>query len=359
MIGSTTAIIDTQAIQHNLQVLRERVPTSKIAAVVKADGYGHGLLTVANALTTASQPADMLAVSTVEEALRLRNNGVVGPVLVLEGFHSNDELVAIQKQHLTPVVYAGHQMDLLNSKTSSLLQHAWLKIDTGMHRLGFAPQDAQGLYHRLQQRVQQPVVLMTHLANAESPRIDNEIQIQAFDQIASSLQAPHSIANSAATWCLPQARRDWVRPGIMLYGVSPFSGSIGSDHQLKPAMYLRSKLIALRDCKPGDLIGYGSRYRCQKNTRIGVVAIGYGDGYPRHVPDGTPVWVAGQQCGIAGMPSMDMLTIALPEDSNANIGDEVELWGRHIAVETIAAAAGTIAYELVCQVQARVHFEAI
>lgn len=359
MSRSTIAIINTQAIQHNLQVLRERAPTSKVAAVVKADGYGHGLLTVAKALNEANQPADMLAVATVEEALRLRNNGIVGPVLVLEGFHSNDELVAIQKHQLTPVVYAGHQMDLLSSKLSSLLPHAWLKIDTGMHRLGFDLQDAQALYGRLQQQVQQPVVLMTHLANAESSRIDNQMQIQAFDEIASSLQAPHSIANSAAVWSLPQAQRDWVRPGIMLYGVSPFSGSIGADYKLKPAMYLRSELIALRDCKAGDLVGYGSRYRCQKNTRIGVVAIGYGDGYPRHVPDGTPVWVAGQQSSIAGMPSMDMLTIALPEDSQANIGDEVELWGKHIAVETVAAAAGTIAYELVCQVQARVHFKAV
>lgn len=359
MSRSTTATINTQAIQHNLQVLRQRAPDSKVAAVVKADGYGHGLLAVAKALRTGVNPADMLAVATVEEALRLRNSGFVSPLLVLEGFHSRDELRVLGQQHLTPVIHAGHQLNILRSDSAVHLEHAWFKVDSGMHRLGFDPQDVGSLYRQLQQQVHQPAVLMTHLANAELEHDGNQMQVQVFDDAVKDLAGAHSIANSAAAWALPDTRREWIRPGIMLYGISPFADRTGTGLGLKPAMCLSSELIGIRECKADDSVGYGSRYRCQQDTRIGVVAIGYGDGYPRHAIDGTPVWVAGQQAGIAGMPSMDMLTIALPEDSTANVGDAVELWGEHVAVETVAEAARTIAYELVCQVKARVHFEVI
>lgn len=360
MSRSTTARIDTNAIRHNLRVLRQRASGSKVAAVIKADGYGHGLLVVAEALAVDSASgADMLAVATVEEALRLRQSGLDCPVLVLEGFHDAQELQIVHSQQLTPVIHAAHQLAILTDNRSTRLEHAWLKLNTGMHRLGFAPEYASGLHQQLQQHVHHPLVLMTHLANAELEQPGNQAQLDAFDQAVERLPGEHSIANSAATWSLPNSRRQWIRPGIMLYGISPFADQSGKDLGLKPAMRLTSELIGLRDCKTGDSVGYGSRYRCTRNTRIGIVAIGYGDGYPRHASDGTPVWVASRRAIVAGMPSMDMLTIALPEDSPAKIGDTVELWGEHIAVEEVAEAAGTIAYELVCQVKSRVHFEVV
>ncbi len=355
MSRSTIARINTHALQQNLQVMGRRAPDSRVAAVVKADGYGHGLVTVAKAL----QNADMLAVATVDEALQLRETGIETEVLVLEGFHDQDELLAVQQQQLVPVVHAEHQLAVLRDNPEVQLKQAWLKLETGMHRLGFIAGQASKLYQRLQTCCTQPVVLMTHLANAEQENASNDNQLKAFDQAIVGLSAEHSIANSAAAWKLPETRRDWIRPGIMLYGISPFADQTGTEMGFKPAMHLCSEIIAIHDCKAGDSIGYGSRYQCRQDTRIAVVAIGYGDGYPRHVRDGAPVWVAGQQAKLAGMPSMDMLTVELPADSWATIGDQVELWGEHIAVEEIAAYANTVAYELVCQITARVKKEVI
>ncbi len=355
MSRSTIARINPRALQHNLRMLRQRAPQARVVAVIKADGYGHGLLTAAKAL----HGADMLAVATVEEGLNLRHSGIAAPILVLEGFHNQDELAGVCREQLVPVMHAAHQLQVLDQAGEIQLEQAWLKLDTGMHRLGFPAADAANLLHKLQPRVQQPVVLMTHLANSERDCSANARQLKQFDQAVAGLMAAHSIANSAAAWSLPETRRDWIRPGIMLYGISPFTDQTGDQLGLQPVMQLSSELIAMRDCQAGDRVGYGSRFECRQAIRIGVVAIGYGDGYPRHVRDGTPVWVAGHRAQIAGIPSMDMLTIALPRDSQAKVGDPVELWGQHIAVEEVAAWSDTIAYELVCQVKSRVKFQII
>lgn len=353
MSRSTIAYINSQALQHNLQVVRQRAPLSQIAAVIKADGYGHGLLAVANAL----QSADILAVATVDEAMRLRHIDIDNDILVLEGFNSSKGLSLLQQHNIIPVVHAKHQLSLLSD--GKRLKAAWLKLNTGMHRLGFPANEAVKYHTQLQAHVDTPLVLMTHLANAEQENISNAQQVTCFDASINELSGLHSIANSAATWSLPETRRDWVRPGILLYGISPFPQQIGSELGLQPAMQLYSELIAMHDCKQGDAIGYGSRYICKKDTKIGVVAIGYGDGYPRHARDGTPVWVAGQRAEVVGWPSMDMLNIALPLGSKAKVGDKVEIWGKNIAVEEVAKYTDTIPYELVCQVKSRVKFEVI
>ncbi len=350
MSRSTIARINTGALQHNLQIMRQRAPDSRVAAVVKADGYGHGLLTVAKAL----QQADMLAVATVEEGVQIREMGISGDVLVLEGFHDQEDISAVQQHKLLPVMHADHQLKLLKDNAELSFKQVWLKLETGMNRLGFQAHRAAELHQWLQHGYTDQVVLMTHLANAELPHPSNAQQVEVFDQAVAGLPGPHSISNSAAAWGLPETRRDWIRPGIILYGISPFTDKTGTELGLKPAMHLCSEIIAIHDCKAGDSLGYGSRYQCSKDTRIAVVAIGYGDGYPRHIKDGAPVWVAGQQAKLAGIPSMDMLTVELPDDSTADIGDEVELWGEHIPVEQIAAFANTVAYELVCQITGRV-----
>lgn len=346
---SCRALIDTAALQHNFRLLRARAGAAKLVAVIKADAYGHGMHTLARTLTE----ADMLAVATIDEGLQLRQAGCRLPLLVLQGFKSAQELQQIGSQQLIPVVHASHQVELLRQSGMRLPQ-IWLKLQTGMHRLGLAAEAFSAAHAGLGQQTDE-MVLMTHFACAEeSGSSVTNAQIECFDAICADLAGSHSLANSAAMWSLPETRRDWVRPGIMLYGVSPFPQHSGVQLGLRPVMQLHSELIAIQHCRRGDRVGYGQRFVCARDTRIGVVAIGYGDGYPRHAADGTPVLVDGALATLAGMPSMDMLTVDLGPDSKAQVGAEVELWGDGVAVETVARHAGTIPYELLCQLTARV-----
>ena len=349
------ALIHLPALVHNLSVIRQHAPNSRCVAVIKADAYGHGMVEVAKSLSE----VDMLAVATIDEALVLRTEGVRAEILLLEGFHNQAELKCCLQHKLTPVIHAQHQLVLLESamlvgSTKHLPKSIWLKVETGMHRLGLPIDLAQRGFVKLK-KTGSDLVWMTHLANAEIENDPlNALQIERFDKIVSTFPAPHSIANSAATWSIETSQRDWIRPGLLLYGLSPFPGKTGPELGLQPVMCLHSELISINTCQRGDQVGYGSRYICQQDTYIGVLAIGYGDGYPRHAKDKTPVWINGRQVPLAGTPSMDMLTVDLGPVLQDKVGDIAELWGNNVPVETVAMMSGTIAYELTCKILPRV-----
>ncbi len=355
MSRPTYAIIDTQAFVANYRYAKSLAPGSRALAVVKANAYGHGAVTLAHAL---SGQADAFGVACSEEAMELRESGIDNPILLLEGAFDPDEIELADRANLMLVVHSQHQLDwMLKAKPDRPLT-VWLKIDTGMHRLGFTPQAAPRIYRHLKDSPHiGEVVLMSHFARADEMDSDATArQLDTFDDTAHDLTAPFSLANSAATLAWPQTHTQWIRPGIMLYGSSPLAGSRIDTSALVPVMRLQSELIAIRDLAAGESIGYGGRFVCDKPTRVGVVAAGYGDGYPRHAPDGTPVTVNGQRTRLIGRVSMDMLTIDLSTQPDAAIGDTVQLWGDLIKANEVAQLSETISYELFTGVTRRVHF---
>ncbi len=348
------ARIDLGAMRHNLQQARKHAQGARVMAVIKANGYGHGILRAARGLAA----ADGFAVASLEEALQLREAGIDKKILLLEGFFEPDELDTIAARQLDLVIHQPQQLALLEQTRLAAPVGVWLKINTGMNRLGVAPEQAVPFYQRL---VDHPdvssVTLMTHFANADDRRDSYTRQQSArFYQCIDGLDAAVSCANSAALLFASGTLGQWVRPGIMLYGVSPFLASTGRDEDLKPVMTLESELIAVRQQRAGDPVGYGGAWVCPEDMPVGVVAIGYGDGYPRHAKTGTPVLVRGQRASLIGRVSMDMLTLDLRNVIDAQIGDRVVLWGDGLAVEEVAGCSGTIAYELLCQVTDRVRF---
>jgi len=354
MTRATRATIHLRALQHNLTLARQHAPDSQLMAIIKANGYGHGMVEVAQALND----ADAFGVACIDEAITLREAGIRQPVVLLEGFVQADDLRLIDGFQLQPVIHHASQVAMLEQSSGPALD-VWLKVDTGMHRLGIQLPDVPAILTRLLgcPRVAR-VRLMTHLANADDRDDDFTLeQIRRFETLNDLGVAARSIANSAGLLGWPQAASDWARPGIMLYGVSPFNNSVGEQHDLRPVMTLRSQLIAINTHKTGEPVGYGGSWRCPEAMPVGVVAIGYGDGYPRHVPSGTPVLLGGKRVPIVGRVSMDMLCLDLRDCPKAAIGDEVILWGDGLPVEEIAEAAGTIGYELLCKVTARVGFE--
>jgi len=357
MTRAVEALINLRALSHNLQCVRENAPDSQLLAVIKANAYGHGLLRVAHAL----RDADAFAVASLDEALVLREAGVKHRIVLLEGVFDCDELLLASQQGLTIVVHHAMQLQMLETYQLVSPLDVWLKIDTGMHRLGFAPEQVQSCYQRLEQckSVATPICLLTHLANADDRQDDlTPRQVECFHDAVEGLNAEHSIANSAGILAWPQTHfnehSSWVRPGIMLYGVSPFVDSLGEEHKLQAVMTLRSRLIAVSHRKAGETLGYGASWRCPIDMPVGVVAVGYGDGYPYHAPSGTPMLVNGQCAPLVGRVSMDMICVDLRGCDNAEIGSEVVLWGDGLPVEEVARAAGTIPYELLCGITARV-----
>ncbi len=349
------ALIDLSALRHNLRVVRRRAPQQRIMAVVKANAYGHGSLEVAQCLERAG--VDALAVACLEEALSLREAGIQCPIVLLEGFFHPDELPLIAQQALHVVLHTPQQVDaVLNCYISQPLS-VWLKLDTGMHRLGLSAEEFHRAWQHLQacpENVQQ-IRLMTHLACADER--DNgftQQQCQLFYQWVKPFNLECSIANSAGVLAWPISHADWVRPGIMLYGSSPFNDTLGAQEHLKPVMQLRSALISIKSYSAGEGLGYGATWRCPEDMPVGMVAMGYADGYPRHAPSGTPVAVNGQIVPLIGRVSMDMLAVDLRQQPQAQIGDVVELWGGTVPVDTVARQAQTIAYELLSQVTQRV-----
>ena len=353
MTPAAYAVLNLDAVQHNLTVVRRYAPDAKIMAVIKANGYGHGLLRIAEVL----QNVDAFAVARVDEGVRLRKAGIKNRIAVLEGFTCAEELDELLAFRLDPLVHSFTQLDVLENRTEQSACAIWLKLDTGMNRLGFKPKDFNAVYQRLNRCsiIKQPISLMTHLANADDKQDETTLtQINLFNDTVAGLGNECSIANSAGILAWQEALTDWVRPGVMLYGISPFAGNTGEQLGLKPVMGLHSRLIAVKPIATGDKVGYSGTWECTKPTTLGVVAIGYGDGYPRYAKAGTPVLVNGQRVPLIGRVSMDMITVDLATQPDAKPGDPVTLWGEGLAVEEIALCADTIPYTLVCGITQRV-----
>lgn len=353
MQPATTAHIDTAALCHNLAQARAAAPNSRVVAAIKANAYGHGLLRVAHALTA----ADSFAVARCPEALALREAGLDKPIVVLEGFLEPEEVTLCSRYQLQATVHHESQLAMLEAARLPQPIEIWLKLDTGMHRLGFTPDALPALLERLAScpNATAQCRVMSHLAKADDPEdAYTELQLARFEAATAGINIERSLANSGGILGWPATHFDWVRPGIMLYGCSPFSDSIGADLGLRPVMTLKSRLIAIHTLATGEPIGYGGAWRCPRDSRIGVAAIGYGDGYPRHAPSGTPVVVRGQRIPLVGRVSMDMITLDLTDCPAAQVGDPVTLWGPELPLEEIAQHAGTISYELLCQVTPRV-----
>jgi alanine racemase len=353
-MGSTpSALIDLYALRHNLQRVREAAPQSRIMAVIKADGYGHGILRVARAL----RDADALAVARVSEGLRLREAGERRPIVILQGFFDQAELAAAAKQDLELVIHESGQIAQLERHNPFTPVSCWLKLDTGMHRLGIAPAEAIEAFRRLSdcKAVKGKVRIMTHLANADDTRDPaTDQQLQLFRELVRELDTDASSANSGGVLGWKESHSEWVRPGIMLYGASPFLDHTGEDDGLLPVMTLRSRVIAVNHYRKGDRIGYGGTWSCPQDMRVGVVAIGYGDGYPRHAAAGTPVLINGHRVPLVGRVSMDSISVDLRTQPGVKVGDPVVLWGKGLPIEEIARAAGTISYQLLCCITNRV-----
>lgn len=353
MTPAAYAVVNRKAAQHNLAVVRSHAPSAKIMAVVKANGYGHGLVRIAEAL----READAFAVARVDEGVRLRHAGFDHRIAVLEGFTCAEELELLLQHRLDAVVHSEAQLDILEACSEGGMCSAWLKLDTGMNRLGFGVREFDEAYRRLSRcaHVRQPVNLMTHFSDADE--IDNNktaAQIDLFERTVAGLPGERSLANSAGILGWQQSLSDWVRPGVMLYGISPFPDRTGPELDLQPVMTLQSRLIAVKRIEAGQTVGYGSSWTATAPTTLGVIAIGYGDGYPRHAKPGTPVLVNGRRVPLVGRVSMDMITVDLGSESDAKLGDPVILWGEHLPVEEIARCADTIPYTLVCTVTQRV-----
>ena len=355
---STKAIIDLQAIRHNLAVVKQLAPNTKVMAVVKADAYGHGIVQVASAVPG----ADAIAVACMDEAIKLRQAGISKPIILLEGFFSEVELQKAIELDLQTVIHQKSQLQALQSVATNAANNkiiTWLKLDSGMNRLGFTDSEFSDAYQVLSRLAcVQQVNLMSHLACADDiTNPFNQQQIQSFNQLTRDLMGDRSLANSAGVVAWPESHMQWIRPGIILYGCSPMLGFNGLAHGLKPAMTLQSQLFAIRHLKPGDKVGYGATWSAPKATRIGVIAIGYGDGYPRHAKEGTPVLIKGKKYPLVGKVSMDMLTVDLGLEDDFELGNEAILWGKNLPVETVAEFADTIPYTLLCGVTSRVKFE--
>jgi alanine racemase len=349
------ATIHLGALRRNFARVRELAGAAKVMAVVKADGYGHGLERVARALSD----ADAFGVAALGDGLRLRAAGIGKRIVVLSGPDETADLAEFRRLDLDAVIHHESQLAWLEADRDARPLRAWLKIDTGMHRLGFAPEHARDAHARLRAlaNVDPDIVLMTHFAASDefdSPA--TPAQIVAFDAATHALSGTRSLANSAGVLGWPQARSDWMRVGGLLYGLSVVEGKTGADLGFAPAMTLSAKLISVHRVRKGERVGYAGVYACPEDMPIGVAAIGYGDGYPRSAPSGTPVLVGGRRAAIAGRVSMDLITIDLRNAPDAKVGDRVVLWGADLPVETIAAQAGTISYDLACGMTKRVLF---
>lgn len=351
------AHIHLDAFRHNYRVAKQSYG-GKALAVIKANAYGHGAVHCAKSI---EGEADGFAVACLEEALQLREARIPEPILLLEGFFEAAELPEIVANDLWIVVHAQWQLEILLEANLAKPLQIWLKMDSGMHRVGLPPSEYVQAYKRLKDHKNvEKLVLMTHFANADNLKSDHTLQqIDVFQQTTQDLDAQISLANSAAIlgWkeakCLGHVENQWTRPGIMLYGADPL---MIPDIKLKPVMQLTSQIISIRIISKGESIGYGSLFTAERDTIVGVVACGYADGYPRSAVMGTPMAVDGTMTRLIGRVSMDMLFVDLTDIPNATVGSQVELWGNKVAANSVATSAGTIAYELFCNVK-RAHFQ--
>ena len=352
------ALIRLGALRQNFDVLRRQAPNAKIMAVIKANAYGHGMLAVANSLPD----VDAFAVARVPEALRLRENGVDAAIVLLAGVIDRDELKSAIDRDFQPVVHCKEQVELLRSCSEGAVS-IWLKFDTGMNRLGFKPSLAAELLEDLQaMKSVKKIRLMTHLSSADE--FDAETtnhQLQQFREIASEFDGSISIGNSAGTMGWPDITGDfdesskehWIRPGIALFGISPFADKSAADFGLLPVMQFEARLIAVKTLSKGDYVGYKRTYQSPTDTLLGIISAGYGDGYTRHFKTGAPVLLNGRRIPVIGNVSMDMIAVDLGPDATDSVGDIATLWGDGLPVEEVAPWANAIPYELVCGVMHR------
>lgn len=347
--------ISPAALRHNYRLAKRLAPRSRAWAVIKADAYGHGQW---RAVTALREEADGFALLEAENAVALREAGITQPLLLLEGIFSARDARAVAAHRIASVVHCPEQLDLLlGSVAADAPLNVFLKLNTGMNRLGFDAPGLDAALTRLRVRPAVDLALMTHFAEADGER-GVEWQLERFRRMAGNWRGPLSLANSAALLRHPQTHADWVRPGIMLYGASPFAELSASALDLQPVMRLDSAIIGVQRIAAGERVGYGGTFTAERDMRIGIVACGYADGYPRHAPSGTPIAVLGRRTRTVGRVSMDMLACDLSDIPEAGLGAPVTLWGRgaggEVAADEVAAAAGTIAYELFCALAQRV-----
>ncbi|WP_150912589.1 alanine racemase [Marinobacter halotolerans] len=353
MPRATVARISTEALRHNYRKAVAMAGGARAMAVIKADGYGHGIQTVARALR---EDASKFAVACIEEALAIRGAGVTAPVVLLQGPHSPEDVATSADQDFELVIHSEHQLRWLEE--SVRVPALWIKVNTGMNRLGFAPADIAGVMELLgnAELASRVTGFVTHFACADDANSDNTARQTAcfLDAVDPWPDLSRSLGNSAAHFLEGQPLFDWTRPGIMLYGGSPMIGQLGPELGLQPVMTLEAELTSVRTLKPGESVGYGASWTATGETPMGIVAVGYGDGYPRHAGTDTPAWVNGRRIRLIGRVSMDMLAVDLTEAPDAKPGDKVELWGRNVSVDEVAQHAGTIGYELLTGVTVRV-----
>lgn len=350
------AVIDFAALQHNFSVVRATVPKAKAWCVVKANAYGHGLERCARAFAA----ADGLALIEIENAVQLRESGWKKPIVLLEGFFDPQDIQTIATHGFELTVHCVEQIEMLEHAKLDAPLDIHMKMNTGMNRLGFKPQAWRATHDRLRAiPAVRSIKYMTHFANAE---VENGAylplteQVQRFQKETTGLPGKLNLSNSAAILLHPELATDWVRPGIMLYGGTP-GGKTAEEYDLKPAMTLHSEIIAIQQIEKGDAVGYGSLFVADKPMKIGVVACGYADGYPRRAPDGTPILVDGVRTRLVGRVSMDMMTVDLTPVPNAHVGSKVTIWGEDLPIEEVANASGTVGYELMCALSLRVQVE--
>jgi alanine racemase len=353
VMQTAEAVIDLGAIRHNYHFLKSRRPGCKAVAVIKANAYGHNAIKVAQTLPD----ADGFAVSRLPEAVALRDAGIEQPIILLEGCFCADELVQAAKLGIQTLIHSEVQLSELEQAHLVRPIQCWIKVDTGMHRLGFAPGSVDAVHQRLTEspNARDEIGFVSHFSCADE--LDSAVtaaQTQCFEQATQAYSGPKSLSNSAGILHWPEAAYDWIRPGIALYGVAPRAESCGAEEGLIPVMTLKTRVIAVRQHKAGDPIGYGQTWTAPQDTTIGVIAMGYGDGYPRMAPSGTPVLVNGRRVPLVGRVSMDMITVDLGPDASDQVGDSVELFGPGLPVEEVSRHIGTLGYELVIKLTSRV-----
>jgi alanine racemase len=356
MSRGAIAILSTDNLLHNLSVLKKASNGRKIIAMVKANAYGHGLRSVASRL---SNHVYSLGVASIDEALALRKTGIHTPITLIEGVFEPDELLVASAQRFHVVFHNETQVSWLETSSLPLPIRGWIKIDSGMGRLGFSLDQAKGIYAQLAQNQQivQPIGIMSHFGCADDLEHPlNQSQISAFSKFSQGLPGLKSFSNSPALFNFPSSHYDVVRPGIALYGISPLKEKSAEELNLRPVMTLQTRLIAIRSLSKGSSIGYGSSFTCPEDMNVGVVAMGYGDGYPRTARNGTPVLVNHVRCQLVGRVSMDMATIDLRPCVQARVGDPVILWGDKLPIEEVASHTAHVPYDLVTGVQQRVKF---
>lgn len=347
------ARLDLGALRHNLAHARQLAPAARVMCVVKANAYGHGAVTVAQALDPL---ADALAVACIEEALELRESGITSPILLLEGWFERDELPLAVANNLWVMVDNQRQLQWLEQARLPAPVTCWLKVDTGMHRLGVAPADVAGFHQRLQAspNAHDDVVTCTHFACAdEANNAMTARQLAQFENLTDGITGPRSAANSAGVLAWPSSHYDWIRPGYMLYGNSPMVDPHPNTGSLRAVMTLVSSVISVRHVAAGESVGYGATWIARRPSRIATISIGYGDGYPRMAANGTPVLINGQRARLAGRVSMDMITVDVTDLDAVQLGDEAVLWGKDLPVDEVALHAGTSGYELTTRMPAR------